>query len=171
METEIWKDVVGFEGIYWVSNLGQIKSVQRKGSKGGVMQGHADKKGYINVTLRKDGHQYTKKLHRLVAEAFLPNPDNYLEVNHKNEDKSDNRADNLEWCDSTYNQHYGSRTERANLSCGKPIICIETGKIFNGAAWAAREMSLDPSSITKAVKNPNRTCGGYHWKYVEKETD
>jgi hypothetical protein len=135
------------------------------------MQGHADRKGYINITLRKDGHQYTKKLHRLVAEAFLPNPNNYLEVNHKNEDKKDNRVDNLEWCDSVYNQNYGSRTERASWSCGKPIVCIETGKVFHGAAWAAREMGLDPSTITKAVKNPNRTCGGYHWKYVEKETD
>ena len=165
---EIWKDIKGFEGLYQVSNLGQIKSFPRKGSRGGIMVGTKHPKGYRYVTLRKDGKQYSLKVHRLVAETFIPNPDNLPEVNHKNEDKSDNSVENLEWCSTQYNHEYGSRTERARISCGKPIRCIETGKEYDGARWAATELGLDPSGITKCLKNPNRTCGGCHWEYIEK---
>lgn len=163
---EIWKDVIGFEGIYQVSNLGHIKSMPRQGTKGGLLQGHSDIRGYINVTLRKNGLQYTQKLHRLVAEAFIPNPDLLPEVNHINEIKDDNRVENLEWCTSAYNHEYGTRTQRASTHCGKPIRCIETGIEYTGAKWAANILHLDPSGITKALKNPHRTCGGYHWEYI-----
>lgn len=165
---EFWKDVEGFEGLYQVSNLGQIRSLPRKGSRGGIMVGSKHPKGYRYITFRKDGKQYTLKVHRLVAEAFIPNPDNLPEVNHKNEDKTDNSVENLEWCSTQYNHEYGSRTEKARVSCGKPIRCIETGKEYNGAKWAATELGLDPSGITKCLKNPNRTCGGCHWEYIEK---
>lgn len=164
---EIWKDVPGFEGLYWVSNYGQIKSVPRRGTTGGIMKGHADRKGYINVTLRKDGMQYTQKLHRLIAITFIPNPHNYPEVNHRDENKQNNRVDNLEWCTTSYNHEYGTRTLRASTRCGKPIRCIETGIEYQGAKWASRELGIDASGITKALKNPNKTCGGYHWQYIE----
>ena len=131
------------------------------------MVGTKHPKGYRYVTLRKDGKQYSLKVHRLVAETFIPNPDNLPEVNHKNEDKSDNSVENLEWCSTQYNHEYGTRAERARISCGKPIRCKETGEEYNGARWAATALGLDSSSITKAVKNPNRTCGGYHWEYIE----
>ena len=164
---EIWKDVPGFEGLYQVSNYGQIKSTPRRGTAGGIMKGHADRKGYINITLRKDGMQYTQKLHRLVAITFIPNPHNYPEVNHRDENKQNNRIDNLEWCSTSYNHDYGTRTLRASARCGKPIRCIETGIEYQGARWASRELGIDASSITKALKNPNKTCGGYHWQYIE----
>ena len=164
---EIWKDVPGFEGLYQVSNYGQIKSTPRRGTVGGIMKGHADRKGYINITLRKDGKQYTQKLHRLIAITFIPNPHNYPEVNHRDENKQNNRIDNLEWCSTSYNHEYGTRTLRASARCGKPICCVETGVEYQGARQAAREMGIDASGITKALKNPNRTCGGYHWQYVE----
>lgn len=165
---EIWKELPDFEGNYYVSNLGQIKSTPRKGSAGGIMKGTKDKKGYVVVTLRLNGQQYTKKLHRLIAEVFVPNPEGLPEVNHKDEDKSNNRVDNLEWCTTEYNHEYGTRTERARIRCGKPIRCKETGEEYNGAKWAATVLDLDPSGITKALKNPNRTCGGCHWEYIEK---
>ena len=163
MENEVWKDLVGFEGLYEVSNLGQIRSMPRRGTRGGIMSGHADAKGYINITLRKDGQQFTQKLHRLIAITFIPNPDNLPDINHKDEDKRNNRVDNLEWCSAKYNNGYGTRT----LRCGKPVVCVETGKRYDGAKWAANELNLDPSSITKCVKNPQSTCGGYHWRYAE----
>lgn len=164
---EIWKDVPGFEGLYQVSNYGQIKSTPRRGTAGGIMKGHADRKGYINITLRKDGIQYTQKLHRLIAITFISNPHNYPEVNHRDENKQNNRVDNLEWCTTSYNHEYGTRTLRASTHCGKPIRCVETGVEYQGAKWASKEMGIDASGITKALKNPNRTCGGYHWQYVE----
>lgn len=162
MENEIWQDLEGYEGIYEVSSFGQIRSYPRQGTKGGIMVGHADKKGYINITLRKDGIQQTQKLHRLIAKTFIPNPNNLPEVNHKDENKLNNRIDNLEWCTTAYNHEYGTRT----LRCGKPVICVETNITYAGARWAGTELGLDPSSITKCAKNPNKTCGGYHWKYV-----
>lgn len=164
---EIWKEVPGFEGLYQVSNYGQIRSTPRRGTTGGIMKGHIDKKGYINITLRKDGAQYTQKLHRLIAITFIPNPNNYPEVNHKDENKQNNRVDNLEWCTTSYNHEYGTRTVRASTRCGKPIRCVETGIEYQGAKWASKELSIDSSGITKALKNLNRTCGGYHWQYVE----
>ena len=164
---EIWKEIPGFEGLYQVSNYGEIRSTPRRGTAGGVMKGHVDQKGYINITLRKDGMQYTQKLHRLIAITFIPNPHNYPEINHKDENKQNNRVDNLEWCTTSYNHEYGTRTLRASIRCGKPIRCIETGVEYPGARWAARELNIDSSSITKALKNPNRTCGGYHWQYIE----
>ena len=126
------------------------------------MVGSKHPKGYRYVTFRKDGKQYTLKVHRLVAKAFIPNPDNLPEVNHKNEDKSNNSVENLEWCSTQYNHEYGTRT----LRCGRSIRCVETEEKYPGAKWAAKEKGLDPSTITKCCKNPNRTCGGYHWEYV-----
>lgn len=163
---EEWVDLPGYEGLYQVSKTGYIKSLPRKGTQGGIMRGHLDKKGYVIITLRKDGVQSSKRLHRLIAETFIPNPDNLPEVNHRNENKVDNRVENLEWCTSAYNHEYGSRTSRAAQSCGKAIVCVETGVKYQGAKWAATELNLDPSAITKALKNPNRTCGGCHWKYL-----
>lgn len=164
---EIWKDLTEFEGLYQVSNTGFIKSMPRQGSRGGIMKGYIDKKGYIVITLRKDGHQWSKKLHRLIAQEFLPNPKNLSEINHKDENKLNNHIDNLEWCTTQYNNNYGTRTERASKHCGKPIICVETGERYQGAKWAGQVLNLDPSGITKACKNPNRTVGGYHWKYIK----
>lgn len=165
MENEVWKELVGYEGLYWVSNFGRICGVPRKGTPGGIMKGRKDKKGYISVTLRKDGNQTTQKLHRLVAKTFIPNPNNLPEINHKDENKSNNAINNLEWCTTAYNHEYGTRT----LRCGKPVKCVETGKVYPGAKWAAQELGLDPSSITRTCKKKGHTCGGYHWEYVESD--
>lgn len=160
---EIWQDLPGYEGLYRISNYGQIESLPRQGSKGGLMKGTVHKKGYLNVTLRKNGKQTTAKVHRLVAETFLPNPEQLPEVNHKDENKLNNRVDNLEWCTTQYNHDYGTRT----IKTGKAIRCVETGEIYPGSAWAARALNVDQSTITKSCRNPNRTCGGYHWQYVD----
>lgn len=162
-EDEEWREMSGYEGLYWVSNLGRIWAIPRKGTSGGLMKGCPDRKGYIIVTLRKDGVQSSQRLHRKIAETFIPNPEGYKEVNHKDEDKQNNSVENLEWCTTAYNHEYGTRT----LRCGRPVRCVETREEYPGAKWAAKEKGLDPSTITKSCKNVNRTCGGYHWEYIE----
>ena len=105
---EIWKDIIGFEGIYEISNLGRIRRIKT----GRILSTRRSDGWYITVTLYKDKKRYGKSLHRLVAETFVPNPYNLPEVNHIDEDKINNRADNLEFCDRKYNNNYGSRMDK-----------------------------------------------------------
>ena len=101
----MWKDIEGFEGRYQVSDEGEIISL-RKGLK---MHQKDNGRGYMQVILYKDGQYYHKYTHRLVAEAFIPNPNNYPCINHKDEDRKNNKAENLEWCTYQYNINYGNR--------------------------------------------------------------
>ena len=119
--TEIWKDIVGYEGLYQVSNLGNVKRLKGyKGrGKGYIVEEHLIKPsinshGYQNVVLCKNGKTKTFSMHRLVAIAFLDNSDNLPEVNHKDEDKTNNCVDNLEWCDRVYNNNYGTRNKKCS---------------------------------------------------------
>ena len=119
--TEIWKDIVGYEGLYQVSNLGNVKRLKGyKGrGKGYIVEEHLIKpsinsNGYQNVVLCKNGKTKTFTMHRLVAIAFLYNSDNLPEVNHKDEDKTNNCVDNLEWCDRVYNNNYGTRNKKCS---------------------------------------------------------
>lgn len=121
MTQEIWKDVVGYEGLYQVSNLGRVKSLKRTCiGKNGVIVFTDEKikdaidngRGYLSVSLYKDNKQSNKYVHRLVAESFILNPYDYPCVNHKDEDKRNNKASNLEWCTYHYNNTYGSAKER-----------------------------------------------------------
>ena len=119
---EIWKPVKGFEGYYEVSNLGRVRSIDRvvvdtvrnceRLLKGKILIQRDNSNGYKNVMFCKEHKLDNKYVHRLVAEIFLPNPDNLPQVNHKDEDKSNNRVDNLEWCTSFYNNEYGTRKKR-----------------------------------------------------------
>lgn len=118
---EIWKDIPGYEGIYVVSNFGKVKSLQRtrKGSYGSIrivyekiLNHKIDKDGYHIVTLSKEGKTKCIGVHRLVAQAFLPNIYNFPMINHKDEDPSNNVVDNLEWCTAKYNANYGTAIER-----------------------------------------------------------
>ena len=106
---EEWKNVIGYEGLYEVSNIGNVKNVRRNT----LLKLSKTNDGYIQVSLYKNGIRTGLRVHRLVAEAFLPNPDGLPLVNHKNEDKSDNSVENLEWCTAKYNTNYGHRTENA----------------------------------------------------------
>ena len=124
---EIWKDIEGYEGLYQVSNLGRVKSLKVSKIKSErIRKSYQQSSGYISIVLCKNGKVTNHKIHRLVANAFIDNPDNLPEVNHMDEDKTNNCVDNLEWCDSSYNKNYGTRTEKFIRSRGTPVKCIET---------------------------------------------
>lgn len=113
---EIWKDIRGYEGLYQVSNLGRVRSLDRRDKRNRywperVLKSIVGKFGYASVHLLKDGVTKTAKVHRLVALMFIENPNNYKEVNHKDENKLNNSVDNLEWCTRSYNVTYGSLDE------------------------------------------------------------
>lgn len=106
---EEWKNIIGYEGLYEVSDKGNVRNVRRNT----LLKLSKNNYGYIQVYLYKNSIRTGLKVHRLVAQAFIPNPDNLPEVNHLDEDKTNNRVDNLEWCTHKYNVNYGHRTENA----------------------------------------------------------
>lgn len=124
MVTEIWKPIAGYEGIYEVSNLGRVRSLSRmttqRNRNGDLVEYYKEgrllkqqlRNQYWSVILCKNGQEHKCSIHRLVAEAFVPNPNNLPQVNHKDENKQNNTATNLEWCTCKYNQNYGTRNER-----------------------------------------------------------
>ena len=125
---EQWRDISGYEGLYQVSNLGQVKSMDyRHTGKEKVISSQTQKNGYLHVSLWKDRTKRFFYIHRLVADAFIPNPDNLPEVNHKDECLSNNSVDNLEWCTSIYNANYGTRNSR--MSNSKKSVKCEDFKI------------------------------------------
>lgn len=111
---EIWKDIKGWKGLYQVSNLGNIRTLHYK--KPYLRKLSKSKKGYLRVNLSKDKKYKYYSVHRLVAEAFIPNPDNLPQINHKDEIRTNNRVDNLEWCTSKYNCNYGHHCENVSKS-------------------------------------------------------
>ena len=106
------------------------------------------------------------RVHRLVAEAFIPNPNNYSEVNHKDENKENNHLNNLEWCSRKYNMNYGTIKDRMVTNKEK-VICIETGIVYESITDAARKMNVHRSNISACVRGKHKTSCGYHWKYFE----
>lgn len=111
MQEEVWKDIKNYEGLYQISTYGRVKSFPRKGAlrKEKVLKPYKDGKNYYFVVgLHKDGKKQYKLIHRLVADAFIPNPNNLPIVNHKDENKENNNVDNLEWCTYKYNSNYGN---------------------------------------------------------------
>ena len=170
MISEEWRAVVGYEGLYEVSNLGNVRSIARNTTSGKILKNIPDTKGYLHVGLCKEGKKRTYKVHRLVAEAFIPNPDNLPQVNHKNEDKTDNRVENLEYCDSKYNNNYGTHTERVAKARSIPVaqytksgILVQT---YEGIKEAARRTGSNRGNIIECCKGKLKSCGGFIWKYA-----
>jgi hypothetical protein len=162
---ELWKDVVGYEGLYQVSSKGRIYScISEK-----FMKLSMHPKGYIMCGLTKDGKQITHKVHRLVAKAFIPNPNNYPQVNHKDENKNNNSMENLEWCTDDYNRHYGKTVERTAKAHQKQIDQYSIEGVFiktwEGINVAADTLNLSRPHITDCCKGRLNHTGGYVWKY------
>lgn len=163
---EQWKDVAGFEN-YMISDLGRVYSKKKKM----IMKPTPDQKGYLRVTFYENGKNNTRKVHRLVAEAFIANHDNLPQVNHKNEDKIDNSVGNLEWCTNSYNRYYGTATERtqkSNMNCKStsvPVRCIETDTVYPSIREAARDTGA--KNIFWCCIGKRQTSNGLHWEYAD----
>jgi len=185
MEEE-WKDVVGYEGLYLVSNLGRVCSLDKYAKvcggsyrlvKGKDIAINKYSNGYSLVMLGKNKTYSSKLVHRLVAQAFIPNPDNLPQVNHKDENIENNCVDNLEWCTSKYNANYGTRNYRCREKHRhqfKPVyqISIDTGEVIK--TWdcmsdAGKAVGISPDTISRVCKGKLKTGGGYYWKFVKEE--
>lgn len=190
---EVWKDIEGYEGLYQVSTLGNIRSFHNhRGVKVRILRPKRCPGGYLQVALAKDKVISYKLIHRLVAHAFIDNPFGYEQVNHKDEDKTNNRADNLEWCTAKYNSNYGTGSKRMSESkkgyrqsmaeiearrsrmvewhknnqhpMQKKVMCIETGEVFDSLKSA--EDFIHAKGVWNVIHGKRKTCGGYHWRYA-----
>ena len=165
-----WKDIDRYEGLYQVSDTGEIRSLKT----GKILKQEKSKCGYFRVTLYKN-HKHTHySVHRLVAEAFIPNPLNLPQINHKSEDKRDNRVETLEWCDCTYNNNYGTRHERCvekttNGKLSKPTLQFSLDGEFI-REWPSikeieRKTGYFKSNISACCLGKSKSSYGYIWKF------
>ena len=167
---ENFVDIHGYEGLYKVNNRGEILSVR----SWKLLKAGRNSHGYMTVSLTKNGKSKTYKVHRLVAIAFIPNPNNYPYINHKDEDKTNNNVENLEWCSHKYNLNYGTAIERRSeaiklspLKQRKAVVQLsllgEFVKEYRSTKEAAEETGIDRRRISHAINHVGKQAKGYLW--------
>lgn len=177
---EIWKKVIDYEENYEISSYGRLKSLDRyvngryglRFAKGKIIKPTVCTNGYLEYALHRDGEKKIVLAHRLVAQHFIPNPNNYPEVNHIDENIQNNRMDNLEWLTSKQNANYGTRNQRCkdcNKQYFKPVLQYDLEgnliKEYETLGDASRDIKGDISAIIRVCKNRQNIAYGYIWKY------
>ena len=186
---EEWRDVAGYEGLYQVSNFGEVKSmpreisyinrygykttvktIEKKMTPSNVGRGWMNKCGYLSVMLTINGKQKRVGVHRLVAQAFIPNPDNKPQVNHIDGNKHNNKVDNLEWVTREENMQHAAHKLKclSSMWSPDPVLCVETGKKYKSISEAARELGLNRRTLTYYINKGKPYCG-YHWDLVQRK--
>ena len=174
---EFWKDIAGYEGLYQVSNFGRVRSADRidrygREYKGKILTPCTDNQGYLHIALHNNGKRKTVRVHRLVAEAFINNTDNCKYINHKDENKQNNNAENLEWCSAKYNCNYGSRVSRIKNKLNVGVIQLsKDGKEIR--RWNSIQDATDTlkiRNISQACQGKRKQAGGYLWEYEKKQS-
>lgn len=178
---ERWKYIEGYENSYQISNLGRVKSFKGIRGKEEIILKTKNKKGYSVVGLYKNSKRKEFFVHRLVALAFIPNPNNLPQINHIDENVKNNIACNLEWCSCKYNSNFGTRSERISKSIrgssnpsSRKVICITTGETFDYVRAASLKYGISEKNIStccrgrlkSAGKHPN-TGAKMIWKYID----
>lgn len=189
---EIWRNIEGYEGLYQISNIGRVRSLDREVRNGNgkrIIKGQIlksiTKRGYITVTFYRDNKCKNYCVHRLVAEAFIPNPENKPQIDHINTIRDDNRVVNLRWVTRKENmrnplthekmtgenhpffgKHHTEETrKKLSETNSEKVICIETGQVFDSMIEAGEIMGVFPTSISAVCRGKNKTSGGFHWAY------
>lgn len=167
---EIWREVYGYDVLYEVSNLGNVRTKYQKDL------GYTDKyvsvypvdngNGYLRFNWKQSKKQKTVYLHRLVALYFIDNPNGHSEINHKDENKKNNRADNLEWCSRVYNANYGTAQDRKARHFMKKVRCVDTNIVYDSLHEAAEKMNVCVTAISNCLNGRAKSSCGYKWEYV-----
>lgn len=178
---EKWKPITETNGIYEISDLGNIRTIDRYAKvcgggqrlvKGGIKKTTMCVNGYLELQASINGKRKIFMVHRLVAQYFIPNPNNFPEVNHKDENPQNNCVDNLEWCTPKYNCNYGTRNQRCmEKVIKKPVKQLslkgELIATYPMISVAMRKTGVDATQICRVCKGKNLTAGGYKWEYAE----
>lgn len=174
---EVFQPVEEYEGLYEVSNYGNVRSLNYNHTgKERILKPIKDSSGYPQVNLYKNGKRKMFQVHRLECEAFIPNPDNLSQVNHKDENKENNRVENLEWCTAGYNVNYGTRNKRIadknrNGKLSIPVLQYSLNgefiREFPSTMQAQRDLGFDNSNISKCCNGKLNSAYGYKWCYKE----
>lgn len=173
---EIWKDIKGYEGYYQVSNLGRVRSLDRIDSLnrkryGKILVRKHNNRNYFTHCLKINGKAHYFLVHRLVALAFIPNPKNLPQVNHIDEDKSNNRVSNLEWCDAKYNDNYGNRNRIAGKKHRKAVIAtnVQTKEIIEipSMTIAQEKYGFSLKSVWNCCNGRQKQYKGYSFEYAK----
>lgn len=191
-EVEIWKTIgvflgIDYTGMYEASTFGHVRSIDRtitnkngvKVKRKGQLLTEIPRNGYLEVVLTKDNVHHSENIHQLIMNAHCPNPNPeiYTEINHIDEDKTNNRLDNLEWCTHKENVNHGTSRERARNSLRTTPYVGQVKqmdldgnvvKIWKSANKAAKELGINNSNLYRHLRGINKTCGGYRWEYVNK---
>ena len=174
MAEEIWCTIKGYEGMYEVSDQGRVRSL--KFGKERILRPGMDGCGYLQVGLWKNGDRNVFLVHRLVAQSFIPNPDNLPEVNHRDENKENNFVQNLEWCSDKYNTNYGTRNQRVsekntNGKLSKPVLQFTKDGELVGE-WKSmmdvqRNLGYANQHISSCCKGKLKSAYGFIWKFKD----
>lgn len=179
---ELWKDIKDFKGLYQISNLGNIKSLPKKHNlknghsyiqKEQILKPYKNNRGYLQIDLVKNGKHYKRQVHNLVATTFIENPNNYIEINHKDENKLNNCVDNLEWCSHIYNSNYGNRNKKISKALEKKINQYDLNgnfiKTWNSQLEIQKELKIPQANISAAVRGVYKQTHGYRWEVANED--
>ena len=158
-------DIPGYEGLYAITDDGKVWGYRHQG----FMAQRKNRGGYLYIGLRKKGKRVWYEIHRLVATAYIPNPGNLPQVNHKDEDKTNNCVSNLEWVTSKENSNHGTRNARIGLSHSKPVYCVELDKVFPSGKVASNILGIGSYGIYETCRGGQKQTHGYHFRLANKE--